>query len=513
MTLLRLCGAAALGSAIAAASSRAQQAAPPEGYWPTHGWRTSTPEAQGMDSRALTRALTFVRDSQVPIHSLLIVRHGRVVLDAYFYPFAAGQMHDLASGTKSVTSTLVGVAIGEHKLSGVQQPVMPLFSDASNAAARDPMKQQMTIEHLLTMTSGFDCEWMDGEKTLDEMRASPNWVRFMIERRVTARPGTDWAYCSPGMHLLSAAITRATGSSALDYATHTLFKTLGIDQAVWPADANGISYGWGDLHLLPTDMAKLGYLWLHHGKWEDTQLVPPDFMEAATLQQAEHMGKGYGYGMWVYPKREVPLFEANGRGGQIITVVPAKDLVVVMTGGGFEPGDIGKFIFEALESDGPIPENPAGVAALRTAAAAAAQDPLPRKAQLIPVWARDVSGKRYLFDANVIGLSALTLTFSAPGEAVARLEFTDGRVEQRAFGLDGVPRLSKGGRFGLPVAMRGEWMEKDALHLVYDEVANINAFTLHLTYHAASVTAMVMERTGLVDHAQLTGRTHAESHE
>jgi CubicO group peptidase (beta-lactamase class C family) len=504
MTIARRCIGVALSAALAFAAARAQQAAAPDGYWPTHGWRTSTPEAQGMDSRALTRALSFIRDKQVPIHSLLIVRNGRVVLDAYFSPFKEGQLHDLASGTKSVTATLAGIAIGEHKLSGVQQPVLPLFPEAPTAA-HDAMRERMTVEHLLTMTSGVDCQWMHGETTLDDMRKSADWVRFTLGLRIVAEPGTTWEYCSPGMHLLSGVISRVTGTSAFDFAKATLFKTLGIDEAVWPADAQGVSYGWGDLHLLPHDMAKLGYLWLQHGKWEDRQVVPAGWMESATRQHAEHTGEGYGYGMWVYPGRQPPIFEANGRGGQRISVVPAKNLVVVMTGGGFEPGDIGKFILESLKSDGPIAEDVTATAALNVAVAAAALPPKAQAVHDVPAWARGISGTRYAFDDNTVGLAALTLTFDRRDEAMTRIEFADGRVEERAVGLDGVPRLSGAGRFGLPVAMRGEWMGNDAFHLVYDEVANINALVLHLTFSGSDVTAILTERTGLIDHAILKG--------
>src|SRR5690242_1579839 len=119
MFVNRLAGVALMLSCVTAAARG--QAGAPDGYWPTHGWRTSSPEAQGMDSRALLRALQFVRDSAIPIHGLVIVRNGVVVLDASFYPYQAGQVHDMASGTKSVTTTLIGVAIGQQRLSGVDQ--------------------------------------------------------------------------------------------------------------------------------------------------------------------------------------------------------------------------------------------------------------------------------------------------------------------------------------------------------------------------------------------------------
>src|SRR5208282_640167 len=119
--------------------------------WPTHGWRSSTPEAQGMDSAVLALAFDYVRQNQIPIHSLLIVRNGYVVLDAYFYPFQEGLVHDGASMTKSVTSTLIGIAIGEHKLNSVRQPVLSVFPQR-NAANHKERKDRMTVEDLLTMT-------------------------------------------------------------------------------------------------------------------------------------------------------------------------------------------------------------------------------------------------------------------------------------------------------------------------------------------------------------------------
>ena len=128
---------------LTAAALAEEQAAPPtapETYWPTHGWRTSTPEAQGMDSEVLAQAFDYVRRHHVPIHSLLIVRNGYLVLDAYFYPFHEGQVHDGASMTKSVTSTLIGIVIGERKLSSVRQPALSVFPER-NIRNRDPQSQ------------------------------------------------------------------------------------------------------------------------------------------------------------------------------------------------------------------------------------------------------------------------------------------------------------------------------------------------------------------------------------
>ncbi|MBV9780198.1 MAG: serine hydrolase, partial [Acidobacteriaceae bacterium] len=141
-----------------------------ESYWPTHSWRTSPPEAQGFDSEALASALKTIRGRNIPIHSLLIERNGYLILDAYFFPFKEGEQHDMASATKSITSTLIGIAIGDGRLAGVEQSVLSVFSDRS-ISPRDGRKERLRIEDLLTMRSGLDCRFDHGELTLNQMRA------------------------------------------------------------------------------------------------------------------------------------------------------------------------------------------------------------------------------------------------------------------------------------------------------------------------------------------------------
>jgi CubicO group peptidase (beta-lactamase class C family) len=465
-------------------------------YWPTREWRSSSPEAQGMDSAKLAEAFDYIRQNKVPIHSLLIVRNGNIVLDASFYPFQADQLHDGASMTKSVTSTLIGIAIGQHKLTGVSQPILSLFPQRT-IANRSERKEHVTIEQLLTMTSNLDCR-AQHEITLSEMMQSKDWVKFMLDLPIADDPGNKFVYCSGGMHLLSGIISQTTGVNALDFARRELFHPLGIDDVVWPADPNGISHGWGDLHLRPRDWAKLGYLWLNHGRWEDRQLVPGDWMGAATqVHSRASWGDQYGYGFWVHPDRKPPEFEALGRGGQRVSVLPEKNLVVVFTGGEFEPGDIGKFIGQSIKSDKPIPENPAGAALLAKAIDEATRPPVVQPVAPEPTISKAISGKSYQFESNPIDLKSLSVTFSGSNEAVVRLEFSDGRIEQRPVGLDGVPRISPGGRFGLPVALVGAWESNDTFAFNYNEVANINSYFFRTTFSGNDVSVQLNERTGL----------------
>jgi CubicO group peptidase (beta-lactamase class C family) len=507
MTRLAVAGAYAVAGLLAAGLSGRAEAQ--EVYWPTHGWHRSSPETQGMDSRVLAEALDFIRQQKIPIHSLQIVRNGSLVLDAYFWPFQEGQLHDMASVTKSVTSTLVGIAIGQNRLSGVRQPLGAVFGGRS-IANRDARKERITIEDLLTMTSGLDCRRDHGEITLSQMMGSADWIRFMLDLPMVAEPGTHYEYCSGGMHLLSGVVSQSTGMNALAYARRELFGPLGIADAVWPDDHQGITYGWGDLHLQPRDMAKLGYLWLQGGRWENRQLVPADWMRVAEEVHSHpgfSAGQEYGYGLWIYPRRTPPEFEGLGRGGQRISIVPAKNLVVVFTGGEFEPGDIGSFIGRAIKSDMSIPENPAAAARLATELNDATKPPAGGPALPTPPLARVISGRIWTFDANPLDLRSFALTFPGGAEARLELELGDRRDGPRPVGLDGVPRVSPNGRFGLPVAVSGAWENDSTFVLDYNEVGNINSYRFRLTFVGTEVTVEVAEKSGAIVDARFRGRS------
>lgn len=456
-----------------------------------------------MDSRVLADAFTYVRDHRIPIHSLTIVRNGYVVLDAYFWPFQDGQLHDLASVTKSVTSTLVGTAIGKHQLE-LNQPMTSVFNQRV-LANLDERKAGVTIEHLLTMTAGLDCRAERGEITLTQMMQSADWIQFMLDLPMRDEPGSRFEYCSGGMHLLSGAITSATGLSAFAFAQDELFGPLGITNVAWPADGRGVSHGWGDLHLEPRDMAKLGYLWLNHGRWEGRQLVPEDWIAAAVQAQSHpaRSSQKYGYGFWVYPDRNPPEFEGLGRGGQRISVIPARNLVVVFTGGEFEPGDIGAFIGRAIKSDQPLPED-AAAASLLAAMVKGAATP-PRPPHLAPALAGTVSGRRYTLAANPLDLKSFVLTFSGAAEAQLELELRDRRDGPRPVGLDGVPRVSPGGRVGLPVAVSGAWESDSTFVVEYNEVANINTYRFRLTFSGHDVDVEMTERSRAIQSARFRG--------
>jgi CubicO group peptidase (beta-lactamase class C family) len=266
---------AALGMFIAAASiSAALAQGGAEKIWPTAQWQTSTPEEQGMDSAALANLIDF--GTTRSLDSLLLVRHGRIVLDAYYAPYAADIPHQINSVTKAVVGTLAAIAHSDGLLDSFDHPVLDFFPDRIFATADDG-KNAITIQHLLDMTSGIDWkEPVNGRpNSMFEMTGQPNWVKFVLDRPMAHAPGEVFNYNSGSTHLLSAILTRLTGRSAADYAQAKLFGPLGISVSNWRQDPQGLSSGGFGLALLPRDMAKIGYLYLRGGRWEDKTLLPP----------------------------------------------------------------------------------------------------------------------------------------------------------------------------------------------------------------------------------------------
>lgn len=345
----------AMGTTI----GRARESTAPT-YWPTHGWRSSTPEAQGIDSRVLADALDAIRDRRIPVNSLLIERHGNIVLDASFYPYSADRPHEVFSVTKSVTSSLVGIAVADGRLANLDVPVSALLPDVVPA---DSSKSRITLAHLLSMTSGLDCSNTAGLSFLQQMERSRHWASYALERPEVAAPGARFDYCAGNMQIVSAVLTRVTGQSAADYAMARLFAPLGITEVSWPKDSDGNSHGFADLQLSPRDMAKLGYLWLHHGVWEGKQIIPAAYLQdALTAHASVESGVQYGYGMWIYPQRGhaggPPDFEANGVGGQRIAVIPSQDMVEVITGEGLDANAVASLISNAVKSDAALTDDP-----------------------------------------------------------------------------------------------------------------------------------------------------------
>ena len=321
--------------------------APDPAYWPTAGWRSASPGSQGMDGRQLGAMLAEIRAAKLPVDSVTVVRHGYVVLDATFgpfasgrlgAPFAAGPLHDLQSATKSVTSMLLGIALHDGAASGVTAatPLVTLAARAHYAPEHtDARKRAVTLEDLLTMQSGF--AWRESGYAYEPgtgndvmgMLATSNWTSYVVDRPTAAQPGTTFVYDTGTAHLVSAAVSLLTGRPAVVLAAGRLFGPLGIGDYRWPRSPEGITPGGFGLLMQPRDLAKLAFLYLHGGRWDGRQIVPADWVAQSTTDHVADPLHEYGY-LWWLDHSDGYAYMA-GLYGQLAVVVPGKDLVAVFT--------------------------------------------------------------------------------------------------------------------------------------------------------------------------------------
>jgi hypothetical protein len=257
------------------------------------------------------------------------------------HPFYRGrEVHTLQSVTKSVTATLIGIAIQRGEIPGVDTPVFDLLSDY-DLRALDPRVRDARLEDLLTMRLGI--EWHENDRPLDDtnttlqLEKSDNWVEFTLGQPADSDPGAKWEYNSGGSHLMSAIILQATGRSTAEYAEEYLFGPLGIQDYYWKRDPQGLPDTEGGLYLTAEDLARIGLLYLQDGVWEGQRLLPEGWVAAATARQVDDVAPnnpnwnwGYGYQWWRLDASGMDVWAGLGFGGQNLIVIPERGLVGVI---------------------------------------------------------------------------------------------------------------------------------------------------------------------------------------
>jgi CubicO group peptidase (beta-lactamase class C family) len=346
-------------------------------YWPTKGWRTASPESQGMDSDLLAKMLDSIWKKSIDIHSVLVIRNGYMVLDAYSYPYDSEIPHHIDACTQSISSALVGIGIDKGYIKDKSQPVLDFFPTRV-AKNLDANKKTMTLENLLTMTTGLECRdpflyLQSGMMDMvipAEWRMSRDWVQFIIDLPMAESPGTRFQYCNGAPFLLSAILQEQTGMNALSFAEKHLFEPLGISEVGWPSNPQGITLGYGHLFMRPQDMAKIGYLYLNNGSWDGKQIISSQWISASTRKYIDTtLLPGYGYHWWIASPN---VYTAAGNKGQFIMVAPEKNIVAIFTGR-LSPEDftipidlLSSYIISAVKSPTPLPENTIGKKALES---------------------------------------------------------------------------------------------------------------------------------------------------
>jgi CubicO group peptidase (beta-lactamase class C family) len=343
------------------------------------------------------------------IHSLMLVRHGAVIAEGWWSPYRAEDMHSLYSGTKSFNGTAVGMLVSEGKL-GLDDLVLSKFPDLAPAQP-SPNMQLMRIRDLLTMSTGHDAD------TIDTLRKAPNgaWTKAFLATDVPNPPGTKFVYNSGAAYVLGAIVQRTTGMSVEDYLTPRLFEPLQIQQHLWGKSPEGVNMTDGGLSLRTEDFAKFGLLYLQGGVWNGQQVVPADWVSAATSKQIStgnddgNWNYGYGYQFWRNPPGG---FRADGSLGQYAFVLPDRDVVLAITSGTNDTDQLMTTVWSNLVpalQDGPLPDDPGAQQALG-AKLASLSLPLP-SGQASSTMAANVSGIRFTAQSNSQGITALQVDF------------------------------------------------------------------------------------------------------
>jgi CubicO group peptidase (beta-lactamase class C family) len=321
----------------------------------TRDWPLSTPGEQALDGQKLADLVAEIRRGELlpRLHELLIVRHGRLVLEESFNGWDPGKLHTLQSVSKSFTSALVGIAIARGEFKGVDEKVLDFFRDLKGTANMDERKAAMRVEDILTMRTGTDYHENGPGSPHEQMsRLASGMDRFYLDRPMIRAPGTGFQYDSGGVILLSAMLKSRTGKHAEEYARDLLFKPLGIEKWFWFHNAEGHTHTGGGLSLSGRDAAKLGQLYLDKGRWGNVQVVPEAWVRESLKMRVDltlpgQPPSGYGYLWWVWApdprgKSGGDIYAARGRLGQYVIVVPEHDMVVVFLGDAKDRAEMGK---------------------------------------------------------------------------------------------------------------------------------------------------------------------------
>jgi len=311
------------------------------------GWPTGSLDEVGISRAGIEAFVQTVVDMPIDsvhapqIEGVLIARHGKLVLEEYFHGERRDHLHDVRSAAKSLTATVVGAAIEAGAPLALSTPV---YRTMTGAADPDPRRDAMTLEHLLAMRSGFDCD--DGnpaapgnEDTLQSQTDDPDYYAYSLRVPLAAAPDQRSVYCSMSPNLALGVVGRVTGESGLDTFDRRIGGPLGITRYAWPLDPAGHAYGGGGVRALPRDFMKLGQLMLDGGTWHGRRVLGREFVARASAPLHDLNGIQYGYLWWSievpYKDRTLRAFFAAGNGGQAVIVVPALDLVIAIYAGNY----------------------------------------------------------------------------------------------------------------------------------------------------------------------------------
>jgi CubicO group peptidase (beta-lactamase class C family) len=392
----------------------------------------STPEAQGIPSSAILAFVEAAEKNVDALHSLMVLRHGQVVAEGWWEPYRRDDPHVLFSLSKSFTSTGIGLAIGEGKLS-LDDAVLSFFPED---APKDPSEnlKAMRVRDLLAMSTGHHAE--DIEK-FSYSSTDPPLTRAFLSLPVAHKPGTHFVYNTPASYMLSAIVQKVSGMPLVDYLGPRLFEPLGIRDRKWEASSQGVSLGGFGLSVTTEDIARFGQLYLQRGEWGGKRLLPAEWVDAATSRQvsngsnpASDWEQGYGYQFW---RCRHGVYRGDGAFGQFCVVMPEQDAVVAITSGTRDLQGVLNLVWEHLlpgMKAVPLPTDPVLHDRLARKLPSLAL-PTPAGKSTSPT-SRRVSGRIYELPKNEDGIEAVGLELGREATLVVR---SDGRERRLPVGL------------------------------------------------------------------------------
>ncbi|MBL4669390.1 MAG: serine hydrolase [Flavobacteriales bacterium] len=303
------------------------------------GWKTNDLKSQNVDTILIHKLFTQLNNRENKIHSVLLVKGNQIIIEEYLNGQVSDQKHDLRSATKSIRSILLGIAIDNGFIDNVNDPISKYLKNPVPKKNLDERKEKITIKHLLTMSSGLDCnDWDKKSKGQeDKVYKKKDWLQYTLNLPMVNDPGTVSTYCSMGAVLLAEIISQASGMTIDKFAAQYLFKPLDISNISWGhTSSKKIIPSGKRLYMTSRDMAKIGQLILNKGKWNEKQIVSKKWVEESTVPKTKITEIDYGYLWWNIPfKANENIFiskTALGNGGQYIMVFPELDMVAIFTG-------------------------------------------------------------------------------------------------------------------------------------------------------------------------------------
>ena len=442
--LARVVSFALLSIAVVRAAPRASSALP-----------RATPESQGVSAAAIKAFVDQAEQTIDALHSVMIVRHGHVIAEGWWQPYAASEPHMLFSLSKSFTSTAVGLAIADGKLH-LEDPVLDFFPDKAPAQPSANLKA-MRIRDLLTMQTGHhDEDIANFPFTLE----GSDVARF-LQIPVSHKPGTFFVYNTPATYMLSAIVQKVTGQNVLEYLGPRLFQPLGIDRPTWEMSKEGVAMGGFGLSLRTEEIARFGQLYLQKGVWQGKQLVPAEWVAAATSRQVSNGSsptsdweQGYGYQFW---RARHGFYRGDGAFGQFCLVLPQYDTVVAMTSGTRDMASVMNLVWDRLVPALKASALPPNAGADKTLSATLGALTLAPQAETASSSvASAVAGQRYAFDSNpqtiewasvaapVSGAVAVTLHMDGIDQTITSVPAAWRKGSLRFKGVDDVVASSGG---------------------------------------------------------------------